>query len=116
MPIAARIARQFGIVWDTIDETIALVPDDEWVAGEEGAEIPVVQLAHVAAAIALYLPPPGRHWPAWCESASGNFYWEVGAGPWPSGRHRHAIPCPRAEHVCGRIPAALWRTCPCDSN
>ena len=84
MPIAERIAGQFGVVWDTIDETIALVPDDEWAAGEAGTSVPVVQLAHVAAAIALYLPPPGKHWPSWCESASGDFYWEVGPDPWPS--------------------------------
>jgi len=84
MSIATRIARQFDIVWDTIDDTIALIPDAEWATGRKGISIPVVQLAHVAAAIALYLPPPGKHWPSWCESASGNFCWEVGTDPWPS--------------------------------
>jgi hypothetical protein len=83
-PLATRIARQFDIVWNTIDETIALIPDGEWAAGKEGTSIPVVQLAHVAAAIALYLPPPGKHWPDWCESESGDFWWDAGPDPWPS--------------------------------
>ncbi|MDP6360178.1 MAG: hypothetical protein QF473_33995, partial [Planctomycetota bacterium] len=37
-----------------------------------------------AAGIALYLPPPGKHWPRWCESESGNFQWQADPDSWPS--------------------------------
>ena len=77
MSIATCISRQFDVVWETVGEAVALVPDDEWATGEDGPSTPVHQLAHIAAAIALYLPPPGKHWPPWCENETGNFDWRV---------------------------------------
>ena len=81
MSIANHIARQFETVWGTIGEAIALIPDNEWASGTDGPSTPVIQLAHIAAGIALYLPPPGKHWPRWCENEKGNFDWQVRPDP-----------------------------------
>jgi len=81
MSIATHLARQFETVWDTVDEAVALIPDHEWTAGADGPSTPVIQLAHTTAGIALYLPPPGKHWPRWCENKTGNFDWQVRPDP-----------------------------------
>lgn len=83
MSMTAHMARQFDIVWGMIGEAVAVLPDTEWKSGADGPSTPVIQLAHIAAGIALYLPPPGKHWPRWCEDETGHFDWRLRPDPGP---------------------------------